>query len=94
MASLIPVGTWLCTYERRFIARDLAAGLAVGTLLIPQGLALAQLIDVPLVAGLWSGVAAMILAYVERAKAEPGRGIAWQRADEPARPSGGRPDAA
>src|SRR4051812_28161741 len=47
-------------YERRFVARDLAGGLAVGSMLIPQGLAFAQIVKVPPVQGLWSGIAAMI----------------------------------
>ncbi|MBF5042883.1 MULTISPECIES: sulfate permease [Myxococcaceae] len=56
----VPVPRWLRRYERRFIARDLAGGLAVGSMLIPQGLAFAQIVQVPPVAGLWSGIAAMI----------------------------------
>jgi sulfate permease, SulP family len=55
-----PAVRWMRRYERRFLLRDLAGGLAVGSMLIPQGLAFAQVVDVPQVAGLWSGVAAMI----------------------------------
>ncbi len=47
-------------YERRFVAGDLAGGLAVSSILIPQGLAFAQIIHVPPVAGLWSGIAGTI----------------------------------
>ena len=47
-------------FERRFLVRDLAGGLVASSMLIPQGLAFAQLIQVPPVARLWSGVAAMI----------------------------------
>ncbi|MGC4118882.1 MAG: sulfate permease [Myxococcales bacterium] len=57
---LVPAARWLRRYERKFIAWDLAGGLAVASMLIPQGLAFAQLVQVPPVAGLWSGVAAMI----------------------------------
>ncbi len=60
MARFVPAVRWLGRYERRFIARDLAGGLAVGSMLIPQGLAFAQIVQVPPVAGLWSGIAAMI----------------------------------
>jgi SulP family sulfate permease len=56
----VPGVRWLRRYRRAFIARDLAAGLAVGSMLIPQGLAFAQIVQVPPVAGLWSGIAAMI----------------------------------
>ena len=60
MARLVPGAGWLGRYELKFVPRDLAGGLAVGSLLIPQGLAFAQLVQVPPVAGLWSGVVAMI----------------------------------
>jgi SulP family sulfate permease len=56
----VPGARWLRRYRRVFIARDVAAGLAVGSMLIPQGLAFAQIVEVPPVAGLWSGIAAMI----------------------------------
>lgn len=45
-------------------------------------------------ANIFSTVGESIRAYVERAKADPGRDIDWQRADEPARRSGGRHDPA
>jgi SulP family sulfate permease len=62
IACFIPAAGWLGRYERRFVARDLGGGLAVGCMLIPQGLAFAQIVRVPPVQGLWSGVAAM-MAY-------------------------------
>lgn len=62
MARFVPAARWLGRYERRFLARDFAGGLAVGAMLIPQGLAFAQIVQVPPVAGLWSGIAAM-MAY-------------------------------
>jgi sulfate permease, SulP family len=51
---------WVRSYERAFIARDVGAGVAVGSMLIPQGLAFAQIVGVTPVAGLWSGIVAMI----------------------------------
>ena len=60
MARLLPGTAWIRRYERRFIARDIASGLAVGSMLVPQGLAFAQLVQVPPVVGLWSGVTAMV----------------------------------
>src|SRR6187402_2581386 len=56
----VPATRWLRRYERGALTRDLAGGLAVGSMLIPQGLAFAQIVRVPPVAGLWSGIAAMI----------------------------------
>lgn len=60
LERFIPAVRWVRRYERGFIARDLAGGLGVGSMLIPQGLAFAQMIGVSPVAGLWSGIAAMI----------------------------------
>jgi MFS superfamily sulfate permease-like transporter len=109
-------------------------------MLIPQGLAFAQIVRVPAVQGLWSGVAAMVAyalfgpsrrlmvgpeagtammvsavltgalqklrpenifptvgesirAYVDRAQANVGQYVDWQRVDESPRPSGGKRDA-
>src|SRR6187402_800500 len=58
--GFMPAARWLRRYERGDLTRDLAGGLAVGAMLIPQGLAFAQIVRVPPVAGLWSGIAAMI----------------------------------
>ncbi len=61
LARFVPALRWMLRYDRKWIPRDLAAGLAVGSMLIPQGLAFAQLVHVPPVAGLWSGIAAMVV---------------------------------
>jgi SulP family sulfate permease len=58
--QFMPAARWLRRYERGALTRDLAGGFAVGSMLIPQGLAFAQIVRVPPVAGLWSGIAAMI----------------------------------
>ena len=57
---MTPAAWWVRSYERKFMVRDLAGGIAVASMLIAQGLAFAQLVGVPPVAGLWSGVAAMV----------------------------------
>ncbi|QAT87691.1 sulfate permease [Corallococcus coralloides] len=50
------------TYERRWLRADVLAALTVGAMLIPQGLAYAQIVGVRPVAGLYAGIFAM-LAY-------------------------------
>ncbi|RKH57426.1 sulfate permease [Corallococcus interemptor] len=50
------------TYERRWLRADLLAALTVGAMLVPQGLAYAQIVGVRPVAGLYAGAFAM-LAY-------------------------------
>lgn len=59
LARYLPAARWLREYEPRFLLRDAAGGIAVGSMLIPQGLAFAQLVQVPPVVGLWTGIAAM-----------------------------------
>ncbi|RKG84864.1 SulP family inorganic anion transporter [Corallococcus terminator] len=50
------------TYSKRWLRADALAALTVGAMLIPQGLAYAQIVGVRPVAGLYAGVFAM-LAY-------------------------------
>ncbi|MCY1035023.1 sulfate permease [Corallococcus sp. BB11-1] len=50
------------TYQRRWLRADVLAALTVGAMLIPQGLAYAQIVGVRPVAGLYAGIFAM-LAY-------------------------------
>ncbi|MBN9682979.1 MULTISPECIES: SulP family inorganic anion transporter [unclassified Corallococcus] len=50
------------TYERRWLRADVLSALTVGAMLIPQGLAYAQIVGVRPAAGLYAGVFAM-LAY-------------------------------
>ncbi|RKH21003.1 sulfate permease [Corallococcus praedator] len=50
------------TYPKRWLRADMLAALTVGAMLIPQGLAYAQIVGVRPVAGLYAGVFAM-LAY-------------------------------
>jgi SulP family sulfate permease len=60
---LFPVFEWLPGYGRGTFAADLAAGLTVGAVLIPQGMAYALVAGLPPVAGLYASVFP-ILAYV------------------------------
>ncbi|MFI5046153.1 MAG: SulP family inorganic anion transporter [Acidimicrobiia bacterium] len=50
------------TYERRWLRRDLVAGVVLTTLLVPQGMAYAELAGLPPVTGLYTTVLAL-LAY-------------------------------
>jgi hypothetical protein len=52
IARFIPAVRGLRRSERAFVPRRVAGGLAVGFMLIPQGLAFAQIVHAPLVAGL------------------------------------------
>src|ERR671918_988770 len=62
MARVFPVFEWLPGYRRATFAADLAAGLTVGAVLIPQGIAYALVAGLPPEAGLYASVFP-ILAY-------------------------------
>jgi high affinity sulfate transporter 1 len=67
-ARLEAIGRWLPgietarTYERRWLGRDVLAGLVLTALLVPQGMAYAGLAGLPPVTGLYTTVVAL-LAY-------------------------------
>ena len=43
----VPIINWVRTYQLTYLVGDLLAGLTIGILLIPQGLAYSQLAKVP-----------------------------------------------
>ena len=57
----LPILDWLPRYERRWLAGDAVAGLSVWALLVPQSLAYASLVGVPLQYGLYTAFAALLL---------------------------------
>jgi len=50
----------LRTYERGFLRYDLIAGLVLATMLIPQGMAYAELTGLPAITGIYTTIAALI----------------------------------
>jgi SulP family sulfate permease len=56
----LPIVRWLPRYERRWLAGDAVAGLSVWALLVPQSLAYASLVGVPVQYGLYTAFAALI----------------------------------
>ena len=56
----LPILGWLPGYERKWLAADAVAGLSVWALLVPQSLAYASLVGVPLQYGLYTAFAALI----------------------------------
>ena len=57
----LPILGWLPRYERRWLAADAIAGLSVWALLVPQSLAYASLVGVPVQYGLYSAFAALVV---------------------------------
>ena len=56
----LPILTWLPTYERRWIKDDLLAGLGLTALLVPQGMAYAQLAGLPPITGLYTSIMCLV----------------------------------
>jgi sulfate permease, SulP family len=56
----VPILAWLPKYERRWLKPDAVAGLSVWALLVPQSLAYASLVGVPVQYGLYTAFAALV----------------------------------
>jgi sulfate permease, SulP family len=60
LAQLLPVLHWLPRYSRRDLAGDLPAGITIGAMLIPQGMAYALLAGLPPELGLYASVLPLV----------------------------------
>lgn len=56
----LPILGWLPRYERGWLGADAVAGLSVWALLVPQSLAYASLVGVPVQYGLYAAFAALV----------------------------------
>jgi sulfate permease, SulP family len=61
VTRLLPVVEWLPRYERRWLRGDLAAGIAVTTLIVPKNLGYAGIAGVPIENGLYAAAAGAII---------------------------------
>ncbi|WP_438424210.1 SulP family inorganic anion transporter [Aquimarina macrocephali] len=52
----LPVFQWLPDYKKKFLSGDIAAGVTVGIMLIPQGMAYAMIAGLPPVFGLYAAL--------------------------------------
>ncbi len=57
----IPVLQWLPKYKKAFLAGDLSAGITVGIMLIPQGMAYAMIAGLPPVFGLYAALVPQVV---------------------------------
>jgi sodium-independent sulfate anion transporter 11 len=48
----VPIVSWLPRYNHRWLVNDFIAGLTIGIMLIPQGLAYAKIATIPVQYGL------------------------------------------
>lgn len=56
MQRFIPFLDWISNYNKAFLLKDLLAGLTVGVILIPQGMAYAMVAGLPPVYGLYASI--------------------------------------
>lgn len=61
LKQLVPILDWLPNYKRAWLKGDLAAGITVGFMLIPQGMAYAMLAGMPPIYGLYSAIVPMLV---------------------------------
>ena len=57
---LIPVARTLRPYDRRWLRHDLVAGVVLTTLLVPQGMAYAELAGLPAITGLYTTILCLV----------------------------------
>jgi len=60
LRAWVPVLDWVPAYERAWLPRDLLAGLVLTTLLVPQGMAYAELAGLPPITGLYTTVLCLL----------------------------------
>ncbi len=56
MEKFLPILAWLPAYKKAYLNNDLAAGLTVGVMLVPQGMAYAMIAGLPPVYGLYAAM--------------------------------------
>ncbi len=64
MRRFLPILTWLPRYEKDWLKGDLAAGVTVGVMLIPQGMAYALIAGLPPEYGLYAAVVPLVIYAV------------------------------
>ncbi len=61
MKRFFPFTDWLFNYRREYLSGDLSAGLTVGVMLIPQGMAYSMLAGLPPIYGLYASTIPLIV---------------------------------
>lgn len=60
-ANILPIIDWLGKYQKKWLKGDLMAGLTMGVMLIPQGMAYAMIAGLPPVYGLYTALVPIVL---------------------------------
>jgi SulP family sulfate permease len=61
LKNSIPILNWLPAYKKEWLKGDLGAGLTVGVMLIPQGMAYASIAGLPAVYGLYASIVPILI---------------------------------
>ena len=59
--KFIPILDWLPSYQSQYLKGDLSAGLTVGVMLIPQGMAYAMIAGLPPIYGLYASTIPLLI---------------------------------
>lgn len=59
--TLFPILDWISNYNKDWLKSDLGAGLTVGVMLIPQGMAYASIAGLPAVYGLYASIIPLLI---------------------------------
>src|SRR3954451_20871714 len=63
-AGLLPIRSWLPSYDRALLRGDVAAGIAVTALIVPKNLGYAEIAGVPVQNGLYAAAAGALIYAV------------------------------
>jgi len=61
LTKYFPIFQWLPTYDKSYLSGDIAAGLTVGVMLVPQGMGYAMIAGLPPVFGLYASLIPQII---------------------------------
>jgi len=64
MKKYLPITNWLPNYKKAYLSGDLTAGLTVGVMLIPQGMAYAMLAGLPPIYGLYASTIPLNMPFL------------------------------
>ncbi len=61
LSKFVPILSWLPAYQKSFFTGDLTAGITVGVMLIPQGMAYAMIAGLPPIYGLYAALIPIVM---------------------------------
>lgn len=67
----IPIMTWITRYNRSWLIGDTLAGFTLAIMVIPQSLAYAKIIGVPIEFGLYSSFSGVVIYMVPKVFNQP-----------------------